>query len=337
MELLDGQIVEMTPIGSGSTHAEPQPDIAVVKARREGYRTEHPSPDEILLIIEVADTSLQRDRDLKIPLYAQAQIPDVWLVNLPADGIEVYGEPRAWYYAHPRSGSDGGGASLHQRELQDNWQRLCARGQARRTLSDIMRPPLALALLLSAALIGTLRAQNPLLLRPGDALRVQVNEEPSWSGDFEIGQDGTALLPPLGLVSVTGRPFAEVKDELLRAYQRELVNPAVTITPLVRIAILGEVQRPGLLPVDPTLSLADVVAAVGGITPLGDRNKIRLVRDGRAMTARLDPDSPTRTLTLRSGDQVFVGRRSWWAQNGPVLIGALGSVTAAVIASILVR
>src|SRR3990172_8473398 len=105
-----------------------------------------------------------------------------------------------------------------------------------------MRPPLALALLLSAALIGTLRAQNPLLLRPGDALRVQVRDEPSWSGDFDVGEDGTVLLHPLGLVPVAGRPFAQVKDELLRAYQRELVNAAVTISPLVRIAVLGEVQ-----------------------------------------------------------------------------------------------
>ncbi|MBI2538094.1 MAG: SLBB domain-containing protein [Gemmatimonadetes bacterium] len=199
------------------------------------------------------------------------------------------------------------------------------------------RSPLAPALLLVAALAHPLPAQDPLRLRPGDALRVQVQDEPSWSGDFEIGEDGTVLLHPLGLVQVAGRPFAEVKEDLLRAYQRELVNTAVTITPLVRIAVLGEVQRPGLLPVDPTLSLADVVAAAGGITPLGDRNKIRLVRDGRALSARLDPESDTRSLSLRSGDELFVGRRSWWAQNTPVLLGALGSVTAAVIASILVR
>jgi len=188
-----------------------------------------------------------------------------------------------------------------------------------------------------ATLLLPQETQSPLLLRPGDALRIQVQDEPSWSGDFEITQDGSVLLRPLGLVSVAGRPFDEVRQQLLQAYQRELIHGAVSIIPLVRIAVLGEVQRPGLLPVDPTLSLADVVAAAGGITPLGDRNKVRLVRDGRAITARLDPESDTRSLTLRSGDQIFVSRRSWWAQNAPVIIGALGSVTAAVIASILVR
>ena len=188
-----------------------------------------------------------------------------------------------------------------------------------------------------AVLASSLPAQEPLVLRPGDALRVQVQEEATWSGNFEILEDGTVLLRPLGLVQVAGRPFAEVKDELLRAYQRELVNAAVTITPLVRIAVLGEVQKPGVLPVDPTLNLADVVAMAGGVTALGDPKKIRVVRDGRAIAARLDPKSATRTLALRSGDQIFVGRRNWLSQNTPILLGALSSITVAVVASILVR
>lgn len=137
VELLDGQIVEMTPIrpehagcvddlarwftqrlGASAvvrvqnpmrlgTHVEPQPDIAVVKPRREGYRTEHPGPDDVLLIIEVADTSLERDRDLKLPLYAQALIPEVWLVNLPGDNIQVCREPRAGSYAETRTARRG--------------------------------------------------------------------------------------------------------------------------------------------------------------------------------------------------------------------------------------
>jgi len=127
-----------------------------------------------------------------------------------------------------------------------------------------MRVPVAPALLLVGALASALRAQDPLVLRPSDAPRVWIQGDPSWSSDFDPAEDGTALVHPAELVPVAGRPFAEAKSELLRAYQRELVNAAVTITPLVRI----------------------------------------------------------------------VGRRSRWAQNTPVLLGALGSVTATVIASI---
>lgn len=174
-------------------------------------------------------------------------------------------------------------------------------------------------------------------LRPGDALRIQVRDEPTWSGTFQIAEDGTVLLPTLGIVQVAGRPFAEVRAELSAAYRRELVVPEVQIVPLVRVAVLGEVQRPGLFPVDPTQGLADLLATAGGLTPSGDRNGIRLVRDGTVVATRLDPNSETLGLPLQSGDQVFVTRRSWLAQNAPILVGALASVTTAVVASLLVR
>ena len=123
VELLDGQIVEMTPIGG--PHAacvirlntllarrsgrdtvvsmqnpvvlaerwEPQPDIAVLR-RAGGYRGAWlPGPRDVLLVIEVADTSLERDRDVKIPRYALAGIPEAWLVDLAGDAISVCREP----------------------------------------------------------------------------------------------------------------------------------------------------------------------------------------------------------------------------------------------------
>lgn len=123
VELLDGQIVEMTPIGPAHAgcvkrlnralsrglgdavtisvqdpvvlgdYAAPQADIAVLRARADGYGHRHPQPDDVLLLIEVADTSLDRDRREKIPLYARAGIVETWLVDLPGDGIDVYREP----------------------------------------------------------------------------------------------------------------------------------------------------------------------------------------------------------------------------------------------------
>lgn len=123
VELIDGQVVEMTPIGPAhgscvnrlntlfaplagreatlsvqnplvlDEHHEPQPDFAVLRHRDDGYRSRHPGPADVLLVIEVADTSLAYDRDVKIPLYARAGIPEAWLVNLVADAISVYRGP----------------------------------------------------------------------------------------------------------------------------------------------------------------------------------------------------------------------------------------------------
>ena len=123
VELLDGQIVEMTPIGSAHAACvnrltallsrplgsetcvsvqnpfvlaerwEPQPDLAVLRRAAGFSGASLPSPQDILLVIEVADTSLERDRDVKIPRYAAAGIPEAWLVDLGPDAITVYRGP----------------------------------------------------------------------------------------------------------------------------------------------------------------------------------------------------------------------------------------------------
>ena len=136
VELIDGQVVEMSPIGGPHAscvrrlnhlfgrhrlegamidvqnpvvlddHSAPQPDLALLKLRPDGY-PEHPRATDTLLIIEVADTSLAYDRDVKMALYARAGIPEAWLVDLPADRIDVYRDPVGGQYATVRSVSRG--------------------------------------------------------------------------------------------------------------------------------------------------------------------------------------------------------------------------------------
>ncbi len=121
VELIEGELVEMTPIGTDHAAtvdaivdalrfevprnclirvqspvslppgSEPQPDLTVVRKR--SYRDSHPGPEDVLLLIEVADTSAGYDREVKIPLYARYGIPEVWLVDLQKGQIEVYREP----------------------------------------------------------------------------------------------------------------------------------------------------------------------------------------------------------------------------------------------------
>ncbi len=123
VELIEGEIVRMSPIGSrhagcvnGCTAlfyerfrdvgmvtvqnpvrlddlSEPEPDLALVRIRSDHYATAHPTPGDVFLLVEVADTSVGWDRRKKVPLYARSGIPECWLVDLGRDIIDVYREP----------------------------------------------------------------------------------------------------------------------------------------------------------------------------------------------------------------------------------------------------
>ncbi len=78
-----------------NTFSEPQPDLALLRWREDFYSGAHPGPEDILLIVEVADTSLRYDRTRKLPLYARAGIGEVWLIDLAGKCIERHLEPGA--------------------------------------------------------------------------------------------------------------------------------------------------------------------------------------------------------------------------------------------------
>ncbi len=80
-----------------SDYNEPEPDLALADLRKfDGKR--HPRPAEIILLVEVSDSTVKYDRDKKLPLYAEAEIPEVWIVNLPAAIIEVHTKPSVGLY-----------------------------------------------------------------------------------------------------------------------------------------------------------------------------------------------------------------------------------------------
>ena len=126
VELIEGELIDMAPIGSKHAfrvdsiaralqlaagkmllvrvqnpvflgeHSEPQPDIAVVKDKN--YTESHPGADDVLLIVEVSDTTLAYDRDVKLSLYARHGIPEVWLLDVNSGELTVYREPGEGQY-----------------------------------------------------------------------------------------------------------------------------------------------------------------------------------------------------------------------------------------------
>lgn len=74
-------------------NSEPEPDFAIVQNRDDNYLSSHPKPTDVLLVMEVSDSSLAYDQDVKIPLYAKAGITDYWIFNLFNNYLEAYSEP----------------------------------------------------------------------------------------------------------------------------------------------------------------------------------------------------------------------------------------------------
>jgi Uma2 family endonuclease len=96
--LLDVQ----NPLRLPSEQSEPQPDLMLLRAREDCYASQPPSAEDVLLLVEIADHSLAYDRSVKIPLYANAGVPEVWLVDLTSDSILVHRQPSPEGYLETR-------------------------------------------------------------------------------------------------------------------------------------------------------------------------------------------------------------------------------------------
>ncbi|OLE51763.1 MAG: hypothetical protein AUG51_21100 [Acidobacteria bacterium 13_1_20CM_3_53_8] len=93
--------------------SEPQPDVALLRWRDDFYRHAHPTPEDVLLVIEVADSTVESDRSYKIPLYAKAGITESWLVNLLEEQIELFAMPANGVYQTGRTFKRGDAAQSY--------------------------------------------------------------------------------------------------------------------------------------------------------------------------------------------------------------------------------
>ena len=169
---------------------------------------------------------------------------------------------------------------------------------------------------------------------PGDVVRVQIWREEDMSGEFTVHEDGTVVLPKLGPFTVTGRAPEELREELIQEYQKVLRNPSIEITFLKRITVLGAVREPGLILVDPTMTVAEALALAGGTLPEGGTDRIEVVRGGERVQT-VTERTRIGELAMESGDRLFVPERSWASRNGAVVAAIITGAASIAVALIL--
>lgn len=151
-------------------------------------------------------------------------------------------------------------------------------------------------------------------LRPGDVIKVQVFGHDELSGEFPIDENDSLLLPVVGGFSVTDMSISELRGRIRREFGQLYTQSFVSVTPLFRVAVLGEVVHPGLYSVDPTMTIFDVLAQAGGTTRQSKESGMRLIRGGQqyriGVSAQTLASATLREVGIRSGDQIHVPRKS---------------------------
>lgn len=170
---------------------------------------------------------------------------------------------------------------------------------------------------------------------PGDGVRITFyNISDQISGDYFVQTDGNIQLPFIGLVSTVDKNFENIRKEIVASYEKLYKNPEITVQPLYKIRILGEIQKPGIYYVTGVEKLSDVIALAGGQTENANLNNIYFVQDDIKININakemFEKGKKIRDIGLKSGDQVYVPRKWLSLRKASVILTAV-AVSATII------
>jgi polysaccharide export outer membrane protein len=168
-------------------------------------------------------------------------------------------------------------------------------------------------------------------IHPGDIVRLSVLRDKDLSGEFEVNQFGTVVLPLVGEYDVTRQTQKGLRDLVIRDLQQIRFAKDIEVVVLRRVRVVGEVNEPGVYPLDPTMSIADAVAMAKGRTQFAREGEVLLRRGGKVVTTDLLLDERVGDSPVRSGDEIFIPRRGWFDRNAASVIGGASALVGVLV------
>lgn len=165
----------------------------------------------------------------------------------------------------------------------------------------------------------------------GDIVRVVVWNQPTMSGEIEVGPSGNLVHPIYQNVRAAGVPFRTIETDIRSVLEQYEKNPVFVAQPLFRMMVAGEVRKPDLYLVRPGMSVLEAIALSGGITEAGRPQRVVLVRNGSETIIDAGEPAGAGATQVRSGDQVFVPRRGDTVQRYLAPLSSLAAAFAALI------
>jgi polysaccharide export outer membrane protein len=217
----------------------------------------------------------------------------------------------------------------------------------------------ALVLAVGAVFSGPARAQTPAVapadtavhadtsarptgtLRSGDLLKIRVYRDSELSGQYLIDAQGDVQMPGVGVIRAAGLDPTQITARMIEAFRaRGFRTPEIAIQPLIRVSVLGEVRAPGLYPVEPGVSLIQLLTLAGGPSDKANLKRAQVIRENHVFTVDLESalaGSAAGRVTLYSNDVVYLPpKHSVFSRDNISLAATLAALALSVVTLIQV-
>lgn len=173
-------------------------------------------------------------------------------------------------------------------------------------------------------------------LRSGDLLKIRVYRDSELSGQYLIDAQGNVQMPGVGVIKAAGLDPTQITERMVEAFRaRGFRAPEIAIQPLIRVSVLGEVRAPSLYPVEPGVSLIQLLTLAGGPTDRANLRKAQVIRENHVFTVDLESalaGSAAGRVTLYSNDVVYLPpKHNVFSRDNIALAATLASLALSVV------